>query len=55
MEYAVGIALALIVSTFARLTGFDRGRAFCLAFDVGAAAFLAWLLMARKVSANRSY
>ena len=130
MEYAIGIALALIVSSFARLTGFDRDRAFyptmvivialyyvlfavmaassralvvdslamtlfvvvaaigfkrdlwlvvaglaahgvfdafhsrvvtnpgvpewwpafCLAFDVGAAAFLAWLLLARRVS-----
>ena len=28
MEYAIGIALALIVSSFARLTGFDRDRAF---------------------------
>jgi hypothetical protein len=135
MEYAIGIALALIVSSFARLTGFDRDRAFyptmviviaayyvlfaamsastsalvadslamlafvvlaavgfrrnlwlvaaglaghgvfdalhahvvtnpgvpewwpafCLAFDVAAAAFLAWLLVARKLSAERSY
>ena len=130
MEYAIGIALALLVSSFARLTGFDRDRAFyptmvivialyyvlfaamsassralvvdslvtlafvavaaigfkrslwlvvaglaghgaldafhahvvtnpgvpqwwpafCLAFDVAAAAFLAWLLVTRKVS-----
>jgi hypothetical protein len=28
MAYAIGIALALIVSSFARLTGFDRDRAF---------------------------
>jgi hypothetical protein len=28
MAYAVGIALALIVSFFARATGFDRDRAF---------------------------
>lgn len=28
MEYAIGIALALIVSCFARVTGLDRDRAF---------------------------
>jgi hypothetical protein len=28
MPYVIGIALALIVSCFARLTGFDRDRAF---------------------------
>jgi hypothetical protein len=28
MGYVVGIALALVVSTFARLTGLDRDRAF---------------------------
>jgi hypothetical protein len=28
MEYAIGIALALIVSCFARVTGFDRDRSF---------------------------
>lgn len=28
MGYAVGIVLALVVSCFARLTGFDRDRAF---------------------------
>ena len=28
MEYAVGIALALVVSCFARMTGLDRDRAF---------------------------
>ena len=28
MPFAIGIALALIVSCFARLTGFDRDRAF---------------------------
>jgi hypothetical protein len=28
MEYAIGIALALVVSCFARVTGFDRDRVF---------------------------
>jgi hypothetical protein len=28
MGYAIGIALALVVSTFARVTGLDRDRAF---------------------------
>lgn len=28
MEYVIGVVLALIVSSFARLTGFDRDRAF---------------------------
>jgi hypothetical protein len=134
MELAIGIALALIVSSFARLTGLDRDRAFyptmaivialyyvlfavmgassralvadsaatagfvlvatlgfrrnlwlvvaclaghgvfdavhslvvtnpgvpewwpafCLAFDVAAAAFLAWLLATRRVSSAQS-
>ena len=28
MEYAVGLVLALLVSSFARLVGFDRDRSF---------------------------
>jgi hypothetical protein len=133
MQYAIGIVLALVVSCFARVTGFDRDRAFystltiivasyyvlfaamggsshvlavesmimaafavvavigfkrnlwlvaaalaghgvldlfhgivvtnpgvpewwpafCLAYDVGAAGFLAWLLMRSKLAARR--
>jgi len=28
MEYAIGLVLALVVSSFARLVGFDRDRSF---------------------------
>jgi hypothetical protein len=39
MAYAVGIALAFVVSGFARVTGFDRDRAFYPAMAIVIASY----------------
>jgi hypothetical protein len=53
MPYVVGIVLSLGVALFARRVRFDRDRAFrgaslvaslCLAYDLGAAGGLAWVI-----------
>ena len=61
MPYIVGIVLSLSVALFARRVEFDRDRAFyptvwrpafCLAYALGAAGGLAWII--KRITITRS-
>jgi len=52
MAYAVGIAVALIVSLFARLTGLDRDRAFYTTVAIVVASY--YLLFAAMGGSERT-
>jgi hypothetical protein len=51
MEYAIGLVLALVVSSFARLVGFDRDRSFYPVLLVVIASYLLVAVMGGSVRA----